>query len=106
MADEVTPHACIGDVKVIVSTEFFHKENVMLFSPKPKFPIGILVVATFQESQSSEYMFIGSRRWICPNGHKDKRWVYDGTIYCVDGDQIKMSTQVSCVSEENISPLP
>lgn len=80
----------------------------MFFSPKPKFPIGVLVVATFHDGfvENSEYMFIGARRWICPNGHKDKRWVYDGTIYRTDGDQIKLSTYISCVSEEKISPLP
>lgn len=75
----------------------------MFFKPTPKYCVGNLVVLTNKEEPS--YLLIGIRRWLRPNGARDKRWVYDGPVYCIDGGKLKMSTYISCVSEVNIGSI-
>lgn len=74
----------------------------MFFRPKPKYEIGDLVIGTDPELQKKRYIIIHLRRWICPNGHQTKRWVYDGPVIEANGGEIKVVTYISTVSEGNI----
>jgi hypothetical protein len=52
-------------------------------------------------------LLIRAKRWLCPIGKMDKRWVYDGTVLCVQrGELIVFETYVSNVSEERLQPVP
>lgn len=75
------------------------------FRPEPQYSVGKLVVCAIPEKKEG-YLLIGRRRWMCPNGHTNKRWVYDGILFCVDGEKLCISTFISCVSEKSLSSVP
>ncbi len=75
---------------------------VCFFKPAPKYRVGALVMYVNRE-QCTRYLLIRARRWLCPIGKNDKRWVYDGTVLCVQhGELIVFETYVSNVSEERL----
>ena len=74
----------------------------MSFKRTPQHEVGDLVIAQNIELSKQYQMIIRSRRWMCPNGHNSKRWVYDGDILAVNGNEIKVTSFISTVSEVNI----
>lgn len=78
--------------------------------PKAKFPIARLATIHIPNLPShipgeKEYFLIQNRRFICPQGKKERQWVYDGVLYASNENGLRMSTRVYCVLEEWITGL-
>ena len=74
----------------------------MFFKPRPQFRVGQLVRRINAENQELRHVLITNKRWIRPNGENKKQWVYDGVVLMIKGDDIIVSTYISCVIEKTI----
>ena len=74
----------------------------MFFKPRPQFRVGQLVRRINAENQELRHVLITNKRWIRPNGENKKQWVYDGVVLRIKGDDIIVSTYISCVIEKTI----
>lgn len=77
----------------------------MFLRPKPKFRVGQLTEYTTEEKPEARYLLINNTRWVRPNGTKNKRWVYDGTLLKIEEGRIVVSTYGSCALEENMTAI-
>jgi hypothetical protein len=83
----------------------------LLFRPKPKYRIDLLVERDSPAHPNCRYMIIRKRRFICPVGEFEKQWVYDGILLVVEkgkagetGD-IRYVTKIKSVPESHLRPV-
>lgn len=75
--------------------------------PAPKFRVGALVKCNHTGTGhiDARYILITSRRWIRPQYHTNKQWVYDGPVLAVKGDDIIRTTFTWCSLEGSLEYL-
>jgi len=70
--------------------------------PRPRYGISDLVLRLNEVHTGHKFMIIRGRRWIRPNDQRNKQWVYDGVLIEASGDEIVVSTYISCVIESDL----
>jgi len=73
---------------------------------KPKFRQGQLVyIPASRDVPYIRYFLIERRRWVRPDGEKQKQWVYDGAILKVVNEKLELSTFGSCFYERSFMKM-
>lgn len=83
----------------------------MLFRPKPKFRIDLLVERDSPHHPNCRHMIIKKRRYTYPPGEFKKMWVYDGILLAVvkgkagEKGDIQYVTKIHSVPENHLRAI-